>query len=355
MYTKKIQIFILFLIILSLISFISAIDPQIDIPVLGDNQMTIRSFGDAQLYVTGSAGNATVGVAPPTNNTIIITTPGPPTAGGGGGGGGGGGAALGPTSMFTLNPDSLKAFLRQGEIVTQEFTITNNGPQPITINITSGKLGDLIRLSDNLITLNPGETRRISVDFIARDDTPPDLYMGHILFESGGTVQSLSVALEIETKNPLLDVAVTIPFQYQEVSPGQDMLAQFTLYNLGSTFGDVFLEYIMRDDNGNTILNQTDAIAIQTQTSFVKTFKVPSDALLGHYMLYVRADYSGKTASASAGFNIVNVSTRDKIYIITIFSLVIIIAGFIGFIILRRVNKNYKPVKRVDIEDLLWR
>jgi uncharacterized membrane protein len=111
----------------------------------------------------------------------------------------------------------------------------------------------------------------------------------------------------------------------------------------------------MRDDNGNTILNETDTVAIQTQASLVKNFKIPSDAPLGDYILYVRADYSGKVASASAEFKIVNVSTKDKIYIITIFSLVLIIAGFIGFMIVRRINKNYKPVKRVDLEDLLWR
>ena len=352
---KRFQIILIALVIISLINFISAIDPQLDIPVLGDNQTTIRSFGDAQLYVTGSAGNATA-ETPSTNNTIIITVPGPPSAGGGGGGGGAG--AITPTPMFTLSPNILKAFLRQGEIVTQSFTIKNNGVTPITVNITIGDLGDLgdlVRLSDNLATLNPGETRTITVDFIARDDTTPDLYMGRIHFESGGVLQYISVALEIETKNPLLDVAVNIPLQYQEVSPGDELLAQITLYNLGATFGDVSLEYIMRDSNGNTILNQTDSIAIQTQTSFVKNFKIPSDAPFGEYMLYVRADYSGKIASASTEFGIVSVSTREKIYIILIISLVVVIAGFIGFIIIRRINKHYKPIKRVSMEDLLWR
>jgi len=328
-----------------LINFISASDPQLDIPTGGDSQTTIRGLGDLQLFITGSVANDTI--TPPIT-PIIPPSPSPSPSPGGG--------PSGTGAAFTLDPETLQAFLTQGEIVTETVTIKNIGGQAITVNITNGRLEDLVRLSDDSVQLSPGESKSITIDLIAREDTIPDLYMGLITFQSGSTIQYLYIALEIETKNPLLDVAVNIPFQYQEVSPGEVLLAQFTLYNLGSTFGDVFLTYTIRDDNGNTILNQTDSIAIQTQASFVKNFQIPTDAQLGHYLLYVRADYAGKIASASTGFQIVSVSTREKVYIIIIIiSLVIIISGFIGFMIIRRINKHYKPIKRVDTEDLLWR
>ena len=171
--------------------------------------------------------------------------------------------------------------------------------------------------------MNPSESKTISIDVIATDTVTPNLYVGKLTLTAGGPEVDVFTAINVESKNPLLDVAINLP--NTQIAPGETMLTGITLYNLGSSFGDVALEYLVEDDSGNVILNQTDTVAIQTQTSFIKNLIIPNDAPLGHYTLYVRAVYTGKIASASTGFDIVNVSPKEKIYIITIIGLIVLI------------------------------
>jgi len=357
MQKKNLQIFVLILIACFLLTtkVISA-DSELYIGCgSGDNQTFLGCIGDSQLYSTATAvALANVSAPPAGNGTTIINVTNVTTIIIQGGGGGGGGYVPPSTAAptFSLSTNSMKAFLKQGEIVTQMIVVTNNGAQAVAITISNG-LGVLARLSDTSINLNPGESKTIAIDFIARNDTVPDLYLGSIIFSSNGASLPVFAALEIESSNPLLDVAINLPDT--QMSPGEIMLAGITLYNLGSTFGDVSLQYVIEDDAGRVILNQSDTVAIQTQTSFIKSLLIPNDAPLGHYILYVKANYIGKVASASTGFDIVNVSNKEKIYIIIIICLVVVMSGFIGFIIVRRIKKRYKQIKRVGIEDLLWR
>ncbi len=359
MQKKNVQIFLLLVLVICIVltaKLISA-DDQLYIGCGGDNQTMIGCLGDNQTFTT-STEVALQNVSLPANGTTIINVTNVTNVttiviqGGGGGGGGGTPYPVPSTPTFTLSTNSLKAFLKQGEIATQTITVTNIGTQAASMSISNG-LGTLARLSDTSFNLNPGESKIITIDFIARNDTPPDLYLGSFIFTSNGASLPAFAALEIESSNPLLDVAINLP--NTQIAPGETMLAGISLYNLGSTFGDVALQYIIEDDSGNVILNQSDTVAIQTQSSFIKSLLIPANAPLGHYILYVKATYIGKIASASTGFDIVTVSPKEKIYIIIIIGLVVLITGFIGFIIIKRMKKRSKQIKRVGLEDLLWR
>jgi hypothetical protein len=327
----------------------------------GDNQTMIGCPGDNQTMIALAALPSNVSAISVTNSTNVtnvtnITINNVVVSGGGGGGVTYLPSPSSPTTTptFTLSPSNFTEILKQGQVATESVIITNIGTQAADISILN-QLGDLARLSTNSVNLDPGQSTTITIDFIASPTTTPNLYLGSIVFQSGSYSQSLFAALEVESANPLLDVAINLPSQYQQISPGDTMLAGITLYNLGSTFGDVSMNYIIEDDNGNVIVNQSDTVAIQTQTSYIKSLQIPSNAPLGNYILYVRANYLDKIASASTDFQIVYVSSNEKIYIIIITSLAIIIAGFIGYIIIKRRKRNYKQIKRVGLEDLLWR
>ena len=215
---KKSSMILIFAILLTCFiltaKFISA-DDQLYIGCGGDNQTMIGCLGDNQTFSTATevalqnvsapAGNGTI-VINQTNITNIIVQ------GGGGGGGGGGGIVITGTAAptFSLSTNNLTAFLKQGEIVTQSVTISNIGTQASTILI-SNQLGDLVRFSDTSVNLNPGESKTISIDFIARNDTSPNLYLGSIVFSSNGASLPVFAALEVESANPLLDVAINLP------------------------------------------------------------------------------------------------------------------------------------------------
>jgi uncharacterized membrane protein len=280
------------------------------------------------------------------NNIVVsggssgIVTPQPPSA-----------------SSFTINPNELSVSLRQGQVQTGQVTITNNQNTPIDIQLRpSSQIDSLVRISDVKFTLSPGESKIVTIDFIATNDLNPDLYVGKIAITSGSTEQDLFVAIDVSSSGALLDVSSSIPTQYQQISPGDSLLAQINLFNLGSTPRvDVNLEYIVKDFDNNIILDQNETVAVQTQASFIRTFAMPSNINYGKYIFYVRASYNGQVSSASSDFQIVNVSTNEQIYIIIIIGLVIILAGFIGYMIIRRIKRRYKQIKRIGLEDLIWK
>lgn len=359
MQKKNLQILGIFTFIIYfvfLLHFLSASDLQASIACGGDNQTMIGCIGDTQLTSLVSVG--LIQPAPPnqtnqsnqSNQTTIIVN----NIVSGGGGGATTVVQENAQPGFTVSSEELSVLLTQGQVDTEQLTITNTQSTPLSIIIQpSASIQSFIKLSDDSFTLNPSESKTISIDVIATDTVTPNLYVGKLTLTAGGPEVDVFTAINVESKNPLLDVAINLP--NTQIAPGETMLTGITLYNLGSSFGDVALEYLVEDDSGNVILNQTDTVAIQTQTSFIKNLIIPNDAPLGHYTLYVRAVYTGKIASASTGFDIVNVSPKEKIYIITIIGLVVLIAAFIGFIILKRVKKKYKQIKRIGLEDLMWK
>lgn len=354
--SSAIFLFAIFVVCFIITTKIISADDQLYIGCGGDNQTMIGCMGDNQTFTTATeVALQNVSAVPSGNGTIVINQTNVTNIIVQGGGGGSGGTTYVPTTTtptFSLSTTNMTAFLKQGQVITQTVTVTNNGAQAATISI-SNSLPNLILLSDTSVTLNPGQSQTISVDFIASNDTVPNLYLGSLLFSSNGASLPIFAAIEVESSNPLLDIAINLP--NTQLSSGDTMLAGITLYNLGSTFGDVAVNYIIEDESGNVILNQSDTVAIQTQTSYIKSLLIPSDAALGHYILYVRASYIGKIASASTGFDIVSVTSKEKIYIIIIIGLIAIISGFIAFMIIKRRKKYYKQIKRVGLEDLLWK
>jgi hypothetical protein len=340
--------------ILILTSLIFA-DDQLTIFCGGDNQTMIGCLGDSQLYSAGLSAPMQTYPSPSnqsnqSNQTVIIIN-------NGGGGGGGTNTITVPTNApipFTLSTNNIKTDIKQGQVSSENVTITNIGQQEINISITN-QIGNLARLSSNYIDLKPGQSQVVTIDFIASMDTTPNLYIGSIIFQSGGSSQQLSAAIEVDSANPLLDVAINLPSQYNKVSPGDTILAGITLYNLGSSYGDVSMEYFIETQNGTIISNQTDTVAIQTQASFIKSLQIPNNAPFGNSFLYVRATYNGKLASASTGFQIVSTSNNEKVYITIIIILGILAIGIITFILAYRMKKHYKKIKRVEMEDLLFR
>src|SRR3989344_7494751 len=82
--------------------------------------------------------------------------------------------------------------------------------------------------------------------------------------------------------------------------------------------------------------SEEETISIETQTSFLKTLKIPKSLPPGSYNLYVRATYGEQVASSSAWFVVTN-SSKGLIPVI-LFSIIglMIIFVVIEVFMLRR-------------------
>lgn len=282
------------------------------------------------------------------------------SSGGGGGSGSSDSVVASPkiAKGFSVDPGQISALLSQGEVRTESFTVTNKKGTKIDFTIKNQISGGLVVVEEKEFTLNPGESKEIIVDFIAKEDTKPTLYLGKIIINGGGNEQAeILIALSVESKGALLDVRIEIQKKYQKVLPGDEILANINMFNFGlSKRADINLKYTISDFDGNVFFTKNETLAIETQTSFVAFILLPNDIPKGAYILYVEASYEGKVAGATANFEIVSnkVTQNEKVFIAIIIILIMLLSLGIQYYLKEKYPKE-KFKSKVDLASLMGR
>jgi hypothetical protein len=262
-------------------------------------------------------------------------------------GGGGGGSRR--VTEFILDKNQLSISLNPGETKKENITITNNGAAAINIQIEN-LIKDFITIEESSFTINSGESKTLRIEVIAKEDVVPDLYLGKIIIKGGGASKEVFISVEVESRGALLDVRAEIEKKYKKILPGEEILSQIRLFNLGGDGrADVLIEYEIKDYEGNDIVSETESLAIETQSSFIKKIKVPENTKEGMYVFYVKASYNGKVASASDNFEVVSAKKINKEIIYIIITILAIIMGGIiyRFIINRKGRRKFLREKEI--------
>ena len=217
----------------------------------------------------------------------------------------GGGGSSSTTQDIKLDKETIKIKLKQGETNLEKLEIKNNFNKKITLNLEIIGINDFINLNKEKIEIEAGKTQTVLFDFIARESTIPDLYLGKLIIKGEGIEKEVLIVVEVESKGKLFDVKLEIPKKFSTVKPGEDLIAKIELYNLGGTKkADVLISYIIKDENNKIILSEEESVAVETRANLLKTFEIPENMNYGKYVLYVQVDYNGETASASELFNV---------------------------------------------------
>lgn len=250
--------------------------------------------------------------------------------------GGGGGSSVSSWDLFNVSVSTLGVSIKQGGIVTKKISVTNLGSRKLNFEIEPQGFGDMIIVRPIKFSLEPKKSKEISLDFIAREDQIPEIYIGKLIFKAGGKTEEVLVFLEVESKQELFDVDIEIPRDYLNVLAGEYLIVEIELFNMGDTGRiDFDIEYFIRDANGENIVYHRDTRSIETMISFIEKFMLPENVKPGQYVLYVRVSYDGKVASSSAWFSVVEESSfllNNGIYVLIV--LLIIFIAIIVVIIL---------------------
>lgn len=189
----------------------------------------------------------------------------------------------------------------------------------------------------------------ISFFLIFMGDKPKIIGQNTIGVESNEVEKEISNILEAESKEPLLDVELKIPNEYSYVLPGDNVLAELYLDNIGGLEEfEVSLEYSVKDKQGSEIISKIETLTIKNSTDNIVELKIPQKIQYGKYILYVRATYNGKIASSSEWFNIgektyLNMDTATMV-------IVMFIIIFMVFTIRRLMLKRYDSKKHAKIK-----
>lgn len=272
----------------------------------------------------------------------------------GAGGGGGGGGIPGvieeekkvPVADFSISPSSVKEYVALGAAKTRNIKIKNTGEVSLQFELSISTISDMVFLSETRFSLQPSEERSIEINVIGKK---LGSYFGSISAEAQGIKKTADIVVEVESENALFDAKIDIPFAYKEVEPGGELKAQITLLNVGPPRKvDVTTTYIIKDKQANVIYESSETFAVERQTSFVKSFKIPKNIKPGDYLAIIEVRYENSFAVSSEIFRVVEKEAtifpqivKSKAAIALIF---VVLVGFLvlfGYLLLPRhlINK----------------
>ena len=259
------------------------------------------------------------------------------SSGGGGGGassGGGGGTVNGSALVsketpqinknFVVSQTSIKEHMALGETKSQTITVKNTGNVGLDLKLNVLTVDNMVSPSEKSFKLEPNEEKKIELNFIGKN---LGSFMGEIEVTSGEVKKSVNVILEIASENALFDVKMDVPHSYQEVEPGGDLKAQITLLNVGPPKKvDVTATYIIKDRFGNSVYESSETFAVEKQTSFLKSLKLPNELKPGNYLAVIEVKYENSFAVSSELFTVVEkgragqkIANASTAYIIALF------------------------------------
>jgi hypothetical protein len=145
----------------------------------------------------------------------------------------------------------------------------------------------------------------ISLFFEAHEEQKPDIYPGEIFVgEETGTRRILTI-LEVESAKPLFDVDIEVLPQYKTILPGSDFFIESSIFNIRG-FGrvDVFVEYTIKDFQGNVIAMEDETLAVETEVKFSRELSIPRDIAIGTYIVSVKVIYGDSVGMSSDVFEV---------------------------------------------------
>lgn len=256
-------------------------------------------------------------------------------------GGGGSGSVLSwiQPSIY-LDSEQISLKLKQGGTSLKQINITNKGKQKIVLSLSvPSNLEGFLKIDSDTITLNPGQSKIVSLDFLVRENTLPGIYLGKLILNPGNNQieKSIVIALEVITKNPLFDVRMYVPEKYLQVMPGDEIYYSVEIFNLGDTDEEVDIEaeYILLNKDGEVITSHHESMAVRTKLSYLRHKEVPDHLPLGDYILYLRVKYAGQVSSTSQMITIgTHTQTEFPLKGISFIYVIPLLISFIALIIL---------------------
>jgi uncharacterized membrane protein YgcG len=233
-------------------------------------------------------------------------------AGGGAAGGGGGGAAAAATAStsqkqapITIKSTLVETMLYPGEEKMFSVDVTNNGGKELKATISvEGPLFNLLTIQKPAISLKTGTTEVVAIKATASATTAPGIYNGEVVITTDTYTHRIPVTVTVQTiLQPLMDVKIKALTKY--VSPGEDLIFEMTLLNMGETakVDDITVTYSVRNlkDQSKLISTSKETVAVDNVLTFRKNINIPSETPEDKYIVEASATYwYGKNYATSS-------------------------------------------------------
>lgn len=249
-----------------------------------------------------------------------------------------GGGVAAPTSNIVVSPLEFNINLAINTNTLEAISVSNTGSTSATLAVSQTNLTGLVVLSNDSITIAPGETQKINVTFIAPNKT--GIYLGTINI---GTARVL-VTLNVKSVLLLFDSRIAVLNHNALVLQGEPLNTKVTIIPMGDHVRtDVTLEYQIRDYNGTIYQTKSETLLVESMKTIYRDFNTgflpPGDFVIGLQLIYSRG-----VAPSSAQFRVVSTTRAQEIVSYLIFFIIIgiiLVAILIVLLLMIRIIKRY--------------
>ncbi|MFH1788095.1 MAG: hypothetical protein ABH834_01790, partial [Candidatus Altiarchaeota archaeon] len=199
----------------------------------------------------------------------------------------------------------VSAELYAGESIRTSIHVKNvlNETSLVYLNVT-GRIGDFLSFEKPISELEGYGEEDVGVLIFIPLDTPPAAYYGELKIISGEVVANIPVNLRVlESREKILDLKIQVIGE--EISPGEQMRVEASIYNLGGRAkveGELAIQFVDIQTN-DVLFERTDNVSVETTVSVVKALNITSDVPEGRYVV------RGKVSYIDQGGNLQQVSS----------------------------------------------
>ena len=115
------------------------------------------------------------------------------------------------------------------------------------------------------------------------------------------------VTKPLHIPSDLFDVTVSIPSKYRQVLPGEELIAEVSLVNIGRLgLASTQLEYNIWDAQQHNFFREYETKVVENEITFLKEVVVPQDIPPGDYLFVVILRYDYDVAIAGYPFTVIS-------------------------------------------------
>ncbi|RLG16089.1 hypothetical protein DRN69_01715 [Candidatus Pacearchaeota archaeon] len=261
------------------------------------------------------------------------------------------------TESFSVNTVLLRSVIKEGEVLSTNFELTNlEEKRNFQINI-SKNLESLIYLSEKNFNLNKEESKDIEVVFNSSNYTA-GVYVGSLIIKSGSEEKIIPVVLEVQTKGAYFSISLDVAPKYKEARKGEEIITEINFFNLKDTENhDVNVSYEIINLKGARVLSEGRIMNIGSKSSLTKNTFLPQKIKPGYYVFAVTLRFENFVTTSSYLFSINGEKTFSAVLSnpnflpLIIFILLFIILFVILYIIYER-RKLFLELKKRHKKEL---
>jgi hypothetical protein len=248
---------------------------------------------------------------------------------------------------FSVSVDSILVELSQGTSKTQVVEIINTGTEDLYFDLKLSKIKNYLFLSEENFTIDSGESKIITLDFVINLTVEPMQYFGELLI-SGPEDVLIPIVVDVNPSNLVFEVVVdTFP---EIVKPGKEIHANLSILNNGDlVLSDVNLYYAVKDFYGNIYDSNEEVLSFDKRLDLVRSLNVPEDVLLGKYIFYARVS-NEKDIAIDSDIFMVGLSFILEAFLKSSISFIaILILSILAVLLVFRHNKQKSKEKVLNL------